>query len=96
MYKTIQKWRVGFIHNEGEVPEFVHGKYDRMQAISNNEDLTEQAKLYVQENSFKKGVPNMTVLSFCSWVNNKLLPNSTLEPGAPRKISVEVVAHHGV
>lgn len=51
---------MGFIHNEGEVPEFVHGKYDRMQAISNNEDLTEQAKLYVQENSFKKGAPNMT------------------------------------
>ena len=51
---------MGFIHNEGEVPEFVHGKYDRMQAISNNEDLTEQAKIYVQENSFKKGAPNMT------------------------------------
>ena len=86
-YKTTQKWRVGFIHNEGEVPEFVRGKYNRMQAISNNEDLTEQAKLYVRENSFKKGAPNMTIRSFCFWVNNKLLPNSTLEPEAPRKIS---------
>ena len=73
-----------------EVPEFVRGKYNRMQAISNNEDLTEQAKLLVRENSFKKGAPNMTIRSFCFWVNNKLLPNSTLEPGAPRKISVEV------
>ena len=70
--------------------EFVRGKYDRMQAVSNNEDLTEQAKLHVRENSFKKGAPNMTVRSFCSWVNNELLPNSTPEPGAPRKISVEV------
>ena len=82
--------RTPSIHNEGEVPEFVRGKYNRMQAISNNEDLTEQAKLYVRENSFKKGVPNMTIRSFCFWVNNKLLPNSTLESGAPRKISVEV------
>ena len=32
----------------------------------------------------------MTVRSFCSWVNNELLPNSTLETGAPCKISVEV------
>ena len=87
-YKTVQKWRVGFIHNEGEVPEFVRGKYNRMQAISNNEDLTEQAKLYVRENSFKKGAPNMTIRSFCFWVNNKLLPNSTLEHEAPRKISL--------
>ena len=61
-----------------------------MQAIVNNENLTEQARLYVRENSFKKGAPNMTVWSFCSWVNNELLPNSTLEPGAPRKISTEV------
>ena len=30
--------------------------------------------------------------SFCTWVNDELLPNATLEPGAPRKISVEVAA----
>ena len=32
----------------------------------------------------------MTARSFSSWVNDDLLPNSTLESGAPRKISVEV------
>ena len=32
----------------------------------------------------------MTARSFCAWVNNVLLPNNTLESGAPRKISVEV------
>ena len=89
-YKTIQKWRVDFLNNKGELPDFLRGKYERMQAIANNEDLTEQARLYVRENSFKKGAPNMTARSFCSWVNDELLPNSTLEPGAPRKISVEV------
>ena len=86
----MQKCRVDFIKNNGEVPEFVRGKYERMQAISHNEDLTEEAHLYVRENSFKKGAPNLTTRSFCSWVNDELLPNSTLEAGAPRKISVEV------
>lgn len=38
----------------------------------------------------KKGAPNLTTRSFCNWVNNTLLPNSTLSSGAPRKISVEV------
>lgn len=86
-----------FINNKGEVPEFVRGKYERMQTISNNEDLTEEARLYVRENSLKKGAPNMTTRSFCSWVNDELLPNATLEPGVPRKISVEkVTSHHRV
>ena len=30
----------------------------------------------------------MTAIEFCKWVNNCLLPNSTLESGYPRKISV--------
>ena len=32
----------------------------------------------------------MTSRSFCSWANDTRLPNTTLEPGAPRKASVEV------
>ena len=43
---------------------------------------------YVRCNASVKGVPNMTAISFCEWVNKYLLPNSTLEPGYPRKISV--------
>ena len=31
----------------------------------------------------------MTVIDFCKWVNKSLLPNSTIEPGFPRKIAVE-------
>ena len=31
----------------------------------------------------------MTTLDMCKWINKSLLLNSTLEPGYPRKISVE-------
>ncbi len=41
----------------------------------------------------KKGTPNLTSQSFCNWVNDTFLPNSTLPSGAPRKISVEVDGH---
>ena len=88
--KTIQKWRVEFLKNEGELPKFIRGKYNRTNAIAKNEQLTEEATLYVRENAFLKGAPNLTARSFCSWVNDELLPNSTLEAGAPRRISVEV------
>jgi len=44
---------------------------------------------YVRANSAVKGRLNMTTMDFCKWVNKTLLPNSTLEPGFPRKISVE-------
>jgi hypothetical protein len=76
--------------NEGEIPEFLRGKYKRMSAIANDEDLSKQAREYVRDNAFRKGAPNMTSRSFCNWVNDILLPNNTLEAGAPRKISVEV------
>lgn len=57
-----------------------------MNAVSNDEDLTQQAREFVRENAFKKGAPNMTSRSFCTWVNDELLPNSTLDPGVPHKI----------
>ena len=36
-----------------------------------------------------KGKPNLTASHFCQWVNDDLLPNETLKPGFPRKVSVE-------
>ena len=36
-----------------------------------------------------KGQPNLTAAAFCFWVNEELLPNACLEPGFPRKTSVE-------
>ena len=88
--QTVEKWRVDFLRNEGELPDFLRGTYARMNCVSNDEDLTMKAREYVRENAFRKGSPNMTAGSFASWVNNDLLPNATLESGAPRKISVEV------
>ena len=38
-----------------------------------------------------KGQPNLTAAAFCFWVNEELLPNACLEPGFPRKTSVETV-----
>jgi len=39
----------------------------------------------------------MTTTDFCKWVNKTLLPNFTLEPGLPQKVSVETARtwlHH--
>ena len=54
-----------------------------------NEELNKTAGDYICSNANVKGKPNLTVSQFCHWVNNDLLPNTTLEPGFPRKISVE-------
>lgn len=72
--ETVKQWHVNFLKNDGEIPEFVRGKYKRMNAITNNEALSEEAALYVRQNAFKKGSPNMTARTCCSWVNNMLLP----------------------
>ena len=87
--KTIREWRTIFFQNEGEVPESTQGKYQRSGIVWSCEDLNKRATKYVRENADVKGRPNLTVCSFSEWVNNELLPNETLEPGFPRKISHE-------
>ena len=54
-----------------------------------NEEICKRASVYVRENAAPRGRPNLTASAFCHWVNNDLLPNSTLEPGFPRRVSVE-------
>lgn len=44
---------------------------------------------YVRAISAVKGTLNMNTMNFCKWVNKTLFHNSTLEPGFPRKASVE-------
>ena len=53
-----------------------------------DEELNRNARAYVTENANPKGRPNMTALSFCAWVNDDLLPNHTLPPGFPQRISI--------
>ena len=52
---------------------------------------------YVRDNVSVKGRPNLTTVTFCKWVNECFLPNCTLEPGFPCKISLETARlwlHH--
>ena len=44
---------------------------------------------YIRSNAAVKGRPNLTAADLCVWVNESLQPNSTLEPGFPRKICLE-------
>ena len=87
--KTIREWRTHFFQNEGEIPESTQGKYQRSGIVWSREDLNKTATKYIRENADVKGKPNLTVGTFCNWINEDLLPNETLEPGFPRKISME-------
>ena len=86
--KAVREWRAYFNDN-GEIPESKQGKYQRSGIVWNNEALNKKATRYIREHANVKGQPNLTVRMFCQWVNDDLLPNETLEPGFPRKISVE-------
>ena len=86
--RTVRKWRTDLIKNKGKLPKTRQGQYRRKGVSWKNEELSKMAKKYVQNNSSVKGKPNMTTYDFCRWVNTTLLPNLTLEPGFPRKVSV--------
>ena len=87
--KSVRAWRSQFYANGGELPENKQGKYQRTEILWSSEDLNRKAVKYVRNNSNVKGKPNLTISSFSEWVNEDLLPNETLEPGFPRKVSVE-------
>ena len=92
---TIRQWHTDFLQN-GEIPENMQGKY-RSGIIWSSEELNQLTTKYIQENSNIKGQPNFSSSSFCSWMNEDLLPNVCLEPGFPRKISIETARlwmHH--
>ena len=94
--RSIRKWRSDFLKN-GEILENKQGHYQRSGLLWSSEELNKKACEYVRENANVKGAPNLTSGSFCLWVNECLLPNSCLEPGFPRKISVETARqwlHH--
>ena len=87
--RAIREWKSYFFAHDDSIPGSKQGKYERSGIIWGNEQLNAKAKKYIRLNSNVKGRPNLTVGSFCQWVNNTLLPNTTLEPGFPRKISWE-------
>ena len=87
--KTIRRWRTDLVANNGTFSESKQGRYQRSGVLLSNEELSSLASEYVCANSAVKRKPNMTILEFCKWVNKSLPPNSTIEPGFPRKIGVE-------
>ena len=46
--------------------------------------------MYIRENANVKGQPNLITGKFCRWVNNDLLVSTTLEPGFPWKVGIEM------
>jgi len=87
--RTVREWKYDFFKNGGDFPDSKQGKYQREGILWQNEELNEAASDFVRNNAVVKGRPNMTSISFCHWVNEVLLPNSVLEPGYPRCISVQ-------
>ena len=69
--------------NGGEFSESQQGHYVRLMS---NEELCERAREYVRENAAPRGRPYLTSGAFCQW---ELLPNTVLDPGYPRRVSVE-------
>ena len=76
-----RKWRLIFREQSRSLP--------KDWSPLGNEELNTRASDYVRANAAVKGKPNLTSIEFCKWVNKTLLPNWTLEPGFPRRISVE-------
>lgn len=62
---TIRQWKTDFF----DIPDSQQGRYQRTGILWSSEDLNRKASKYVRENSNVKGVPNLTVSSFCLWLN---------------------------
>ena len=86
---TISPWIDDFVQNDRMFSDTQQGHYVRNNTLMSNEELCEKARVYVRANAAPRGRPNLTSSAFCQCVNNDLLPNSVLEPGYPRRVSVE-------
>lgn len=86
--RTIRQWKADYV-NHGSIPDNKQGKYQRSGVLWSSEDLNRKACRYVREHANVKGEPNLTIASFCRWINDELLPNASLPPGFPRRVSLE-------
>ena len=84
--RTVRRWRSSVIENDGILQQ---GGYRHSGVLWQNEELSKKATEYVRQNAAVKGRPNLTSADFCRWANDSLLSQSTLEPGFPRKITIE-------
>ena len=91
--RTIRDWITQFYENDFEIPDSEQGHYQRSGVLWQNESLNKKVTNYVRQNACVKGRANLTVHSFCEWLNEVLLVSETLEPGFPRRVSVETARH---
>lgn len=84
--KTIRGWRNNFYECKGEFSDSAQGKHNRPYVLD-DEDCRKKALVWLRDNAYKKGQPNLTAATFAAWVNEDLLPNSHLPPGFPRWIT---------
>ena len=87
--RTIHDWQSRFIANDFILPDSKQGQYQRSGVLWKDEELNRKASEYIRANTVVKGRPNLTIASFCQWINEELLPNATLAPGFPRRVSIE-------
>ena len=86
--KTVRGYRDDFLANHGTLKDERRGKHKKV-CLFNDETLRLEAAMWVREHAVRKGEANMTASSFCSWVNNDLLPSNNLPPNFPRTIGVK-------
>ena len=86
---TTLTWIQSFFENEGKIKDHRQGHYQRPGILWRCESLSSKAAKYIRENAAVEGRGNLTCFSFCEWVNEDLLQNSTLETRFPRQVSVE-------
>ena len=72
--RTIRGWRSKFFASGGELPINEQGHYQRSGMLWKDESLCKKASRFICANAALKGKPNLTVGSFCRWVNEELLP----------------------
>lgn len=85
---TIRQWNADFFKH-GSIPDNKQGKYQCSRVLWSSKDLNWKASRYVRENANVKGKANLTTASFCRWINEDLLPNASLPPGFPQRVSVK-------
>ena len=87
--RTIHDWESRFVANGFILPDSKQGQYQRSGVLWKDEELNRKATEHIRSNNVVKGRPNLTVAGFCEWINEELLPNATLGPGFPRRVSIE-------
>ena len=79
--RTVRRWVDDFVANNGEFSDSQQGHYTiRNNTLMSNEEICEQARVYVRENAAPRGRPNLTARAFCHWVYFQTPPLTQVTP----------------